>query len=529
MSKQINVQRARWIGVTSILPVVAGGVALGALLTSFFSPLGVALVGVLGGFCALGSLFLLSTRVHQGAREIPTQKKTFIFLALLFFALGAVSLRMSVLQESFISPPLQRAVGQIASLRGVIIEDPDARDSSVMLAVEVSEVNGVPAKAKVRVSVDRFSEFFYGDEVRIRGIPTVPESFATESGALFDYRHYLLAHGITYEIKQAQVHTVGHGKGTFIIASLLEVKRLLSHQIGVILPEPKSALLSGLLIGEKQSLGKHITDLFRNAGVVHMIVLSGYNVSLVARAIQKVCESFLPRALGFIAGGIGLVAFAVMTGASETTVRASIMALIMLVATALRRPSDALRVLTLAAGIMLFLNPYLLLYDLSFQLSCLATFGLILLSEPVAQFLKFIPEKFGFREVVASTIATEIVVAPILIVSVGQVSIVSVATNLAVLFAVPWTMLFGFIATILSFVSVFLAFPFTFLAYGLLNYILVVAMWFGSLPFAIITIPPALGTFVLIILGVLYAVAGWLLFRFRQSIFLIHPKRKKAS
>lgn len=507
----------QWTGVASIPPAIAGGIALRAFFSSLFDPLLVALAFLLISISSSIALFLMMGRSPRAR-----------FLGILVFvSLAAllVSARTMVLEESLVSPSLAAEAGKIAHIKGIIAADPDARDTSVILTVKVMTVNDAPSSGKVRISTDRFTRYLYGDELDIAGVPTSPKEFTTDAGTAFDYPHYLLAQGITYEIKNARIGVVAHGKGNKIVSTLLSLKQALSRQIGVILPEPKSALLGGLLLGEKQSLGKDITTAFRNAGVVHMIVLSGYNVSLVARVIQKICEVFLPRTLGFFAGGIGLIAFAIMTGASETTIRASIMALIMLLATALRRPADALRILILAAGMMLFLNPYLLLYDLSFQLSCLATFGLILLSEPIAKLLTFIPEKFALREVAASTIATELVVAPLLIISVGQLSLVSVATNLAVLFAVPWTMLFGFIATILSFVSTWLAFPFTILAYALLNYILVVAMWFGSLPFAIITTPPEVGIPVLIGLGTLYAVLGWLVFRFRQKIFFIkHTK-----
>ncbi|MES2014621.1 MAG: ComEC/Rec2 family competence protein, partial [Patescibacteria group bacterium] len=226
------------------------------------------------------------------------------------------------------------------------------------------------------------------------------------------------------------------------------------------------------------------------------------------------------------AGIVGIIAFAIMTGASETTVRASIMAILVVVATALRRPADALRLLIVAATAMLFLNPYLLLYDLSFQLSCLATFGLIFLSAPIAKYLTWIPEKFSLREVAAATIATEIVVAPLLIISVGQLSVVAIFTNLLVLCAVPWTMLFGFIAVCISFLSIALAFPIATLTYGLLSYILTIAIWLGSLPFAVINIPPEMSGIALLVLAILYATLGWFLFRFRQKIFLMRSTKK---
>ncbi len=499
-----------------ILPAIACGAALGALFSSLFSPSLVSLV-----FGILGSAFLILVFFFR-SRTFP------VFLAILCFSALLVCARMMALQESFVSLPLDAKIGAKATLVGVVAADPDVRDTSTILTVRVEKVGDTAASAKVRVSVNRFSEFTYGDRVHVDGIPTIPKSFLTDSGAPFDYRDYLLASGVTYEIKSPRVSVLSHGNGNRVVAALLSLKHILSDQINVILPEPKSALLGGLLLGEKQSLGTAITTAFRNAGVVHMIVLSGYNVSLIAKALEKVLQVFLPRMLSLTAGILGIIAFAIMTGASETTIRASIMAILVIIATALRRPADALRLLVVAASVMLVLNPYLLLYDLSFQLSCLATFGLILFADPIANHLQFIPKQFGFREAAASTISAEIVVLPLLVATVGQVSIVSVATNLLVLFAVPWAMLFGFIATVISFVSVIAAFPLTAIVYGLLAYILSIAIFLGTLPFASVFIPPAFSGYILSVIALLYVVAGYFIFRFRQKIFLTHSFKNKT-
>jgi hypothetical protein len=75
-----------------------------------------------------------------------------------------------------------------------------------------------------------------------------------------------------------------------------------------------------------------------------------------------------------------------------------------------------------------------------------------------------------------------------LIFSVGQVSLVSLFTNILVLGAVPYAMLFGFIAALVAFVSYGLALPFTAVAYVLLTYIIHISVFMSSLPFASVTL-----------------------------------------
>jgi len=137
------------------------------------------------------------------------------------------------------------------------------------------------------------------------------------------------------------------GQGNPVMSQLIRAKSKFMDAVDVSIPEPESALLGGLVLGEKHSLGAEITDSFRRAGIVHTIVLSGYNLTIVARALMWLF-SFLPALLSGFAGALGIVAFTLMTGASATAVRAAIMALIAILAKLVHRDYDIKRALFLA-------------------------------------------------------------------------------------------------------------------------------------------------------------------------------------
>ncbi|MBI3573923.1 ComEC/Rec2 family competence protein, partial [Candidatus Kaiserbacteria bacterium] len=162
--------------------------------------------------------------------------------------------------------------------------------------------------------------------------------------------------------------------------------------------------------------------------------------------------------------------------------------------------------------------PYLVLYDLSYQLSVISTLGLTLFSNPLAKKILFVPEAWGFREIVSTTVSTQLTVLPLLILSVGQVSVVSLFTNILVLPAVPFAMLASFIASLIALLSQALAFPFSAIAYGLLHHIISVSVWFGNLPFAAIPVSQNATWLTLSILACVYA--GVFLF------FAIRTKQK---
>jgi len=412
-------------------------------------------------------------------------------------------------------PVLAPLAGSRVALEGVVVRDPDWRESSGRLTVLPERINGSDVRDTKRVLVvaDRFTDVSYGDRIHAEGVVRAPEAFETDTGRTFDYPKYLWAHGISHEIAFANIEVRERGAGNWIVSGLLAVKHTLVYGIERALPEPHAALAEGLLLGEKQSLGDRLYDAFVASGLVHIIVLSGYNVALVINAILFISLRVLPRMAGYGIAAVSVVGFAIMTGASETTVRAAVMALFMMTARVLRRPAAALRGLLIASALMALWNPFLVLYDLSFQLSILATFGLIVFSDGIAVRMRFIPKTFGLREIVSTTLATQITVLPLLVLSIGAVSLVFLPANVLVLPAVPVAMLASFTAAMAALLLPFAAFPFSLVSYGILAYIVSVSVFFGTLPFALVELSPGIAWGALGIITLAYAIVGFLFVR----------------
>ena len=138
-----------------------------------------------------------------------------------------------------------------------------------------------------------------------------------------------------------------------------------------------------------------------------------------------------------------------MTGASATVVRAAIMALIAVSGKMFGRSYSAPRALLVAGFFMLIENPKILIFDPSFQLSMLATIAMIYAVPIVDRYLSrgALAKWDKFREILSATISTQIFVLPFLLYSMGNISVVSLFSNILILAFVPYTMLVGFIAT----------------------------------------------------------------------------------
>ncbi|MEX0917261.1 MAG: ComEC/Rec2 family competence protein [Candidatus Paceibacterota bacterium] len=451
---------------TWVLYFFIGGFTSGVLWRSFFD----------FGYAFPFFLLLLAGSIFIFFFLWKEKRMLFVSLVLFTVALGIV--RFDVADQDRGHPLLDARVKAQVLLGGIIIDEPDERDGSVKYVFKSSEYD-----EKILITADLYSKLSYGDEVVVSGVLQKPENFESENGKVFDYVSFLSKDGIHYQLFFPEIEKVGEGKGNPIKSVLFSLKEKFLKNIKRVIPDPEAALLGGLVVGAKQSLGSELQDDFRKTGIIHIVVLSGYNMTIVANTILK-SLFFVPQTAAISLGAVAIVLFAIMTGASATIVRASIMALLVLLARATGRTYAINRALFIAGFFMVLHNPKILAFDPSFQLSFLATLGLIHVSPLIEKKVLFIPEKYGIREVVIATISTQIFVLPFILYLMGEFSLVALPVNLLILFFVPVTMLFGFLTGVVGFVSTILSLPFAWIAHALLSYELWVVDIFAKLPFS---------------------------------------------
>ncbi len=377
--------------------------------------------------------------------------------------------------------------GERVSFVGVVVDEVEKKDSYSVLHVAFldGETN---VKTIFRVNVSKYPEFEYGDVVEVEGVVKEPEQFVTDYGRIFDYKKYLMKDNIHYVLKYAKVKKTGEFKGSKFFAKLLSLKKSWLKSVSRLLPEPEASLAAGVILGVKSSLGNYWLDAFRKTGIVHIVVLSGYNLTLVANNLVRVV-SFLPKIFGLGLGAFGVVLFAVIVGGGATVVRASIMAIIGMFASFINRPYLLLRALIFAGVFMVLWNPFVLVFDPGFQLSFLATLGLIFGSDYFKNKLSFITDKFDLREIVSATFATQLAVFPLLLYKIGFVSLIAPVVNVLVLPLVPYAMFFGFVSGLIGILNFYFALPLAFVAHILFSYMFFVVGFFAKFSFTSVGLP----------------------------------------
>lgn len=461
---------------------LAGGVALGSS-------------GAAGVHAALASALCALAIALCARAGLVRSEVGLIVLALITCALGIVRSERVVEQYEADGSALQARAGEQVVLEGVVAASPDEREGRTLYTVDVVDSN-----ARIMVIAPAYPALSFSERVEVVGELRSLAPFASEHGRVFNYPRYRAVTGVHFDLFADSVRSRGPEPEYAPLARVLyRTKESFLAHIESVIPEPASALAGGILLGEKRALGEELTESFRRAGVIHIVVLSGFNVTIIAEFI-RLSLRFLPLVAQVSVSSVLMILFALMVGGGATIVRATIMGLLAMLARATGSVYLVTRALILAGVVMIWWNPFILLYDPSFQLSFLATLGLIHLAPVCERFLTLIPSILSLRAYAAITIATQLAVAPFLLYQMGEISLVAVLANMLVLIAVPPAMLASFVVGCLA----YLIAPGTLLlsvvgaiAYALLAYIIGIASWLGSVPLASVSVPPF--SFVLVV------------------------------
>jgi len=461
----------------SILVAVVAGFASGVFLKSVFVFNWPVIVFVLIIAALLGSAaFLKERRVYAlGA----------IFCFLATFGMMRASFAETPLPSGFASHVKERV-----SYDGIVVADPDVRDANQRVQIRVS--SGGETAIMLAVA-PRSLVVAVGEKVRVSGTLAVPEPFATDGGRIFRYDKYLERDGVRFMLNFAYLRVVQGASWYSLPAALARVKHLFLGGLQATLPEPYASLAGGIVIGGKSGLGSDLQDAFIRSGLVQIIVLSGYNVMVVAEWVMAgLARTRLPKRWGAVASALAILIFVGIAGASATALRAALMAFIALYARATGRSYAASRALLLVVFLMILWNPLYLVFDPGFGLSVAATAGIIWLAPLLEVFFSFVKNAF-WKNAVATTLAAQAAVLPLLLYDTGNLSLVSIPANLLTMPMVPLAMGFSALAgfagiifsSLLPLLGIILAFP----AYLANAYLIFIAQESAALPFAAFILP----------------------------------------
>jgi competence protein ComEC len=275
-----------------------------------------------------------------------------------------------------------------------------------------------------------------GDLVRLDGKVSVPEP-GDGFGA------YLTHAGFVAELEASDAVRVGPSD-VAPVRWAQEARDLARRSFATLFPARESGLLLGLALGDDSSLDPAVERDFRASGLSHLLVVSGGNVAMVLAPIVALGAALhLSRWPRFVLAGGTVAAFVVLTGAEPSVLRAGVMAGISLVGVLAGRPRSTASTLAGAVLVLLVLDPTLV-WALGFQLSVVATAGMIALATPIAERLRFLPRPVALAA--GATLAAQLAVTPLLLASFHEVPLSAIAANVLAFPSVAPAMLLGLAA-----------------------------------------------------------------------------------
>ena len=327
---------------------------------------------------------------------------------------------------------------------GIVAAEPDVRDTDTRLTIDTYHIgsgqDSYPVTGAIQVYVPHYATYRYGDDLLLKGVledPPLSDSFS--------YKQYLERQGIFGAMYRPAIDVVGQNQGNHLLAALYSLKGRLQQALYAYLPEPQVGLVQGVLLGTKAVISDELKNDLTQTGLTHVVVVSGYNLVVVATLLQRLTEKRLRKNLALLVALGGVVVYTLMTGATPPVVRAAIMVSMTLLAHAAGRDADALTSLLFTAALLAGFDPQIL-WDISFQLSFMATLGLVLLSPPLERVMAFLP--LGIGTILATTFAAQVMTLPIIALNFQRISLISPLANLLVQPAIPAVMLLGAIVAI---------------------------------------------------------------------------------
>jgi len=478
----------RRFGLTPLI-LTAVGYILGVLLGNFFTGAKYFwFLIIFLSFFGLASLFYFILQRNRGSIALA-----FFFLA--FLSLGITRhLRARLLPPDEISRYISFPTSKRSRIIGVVVSIPKraSEKTDFVLACEKLIADEreilVTGKAQVFQYTAEPIQINYGDRLNISGRLSTPP--ARTNPGLFDYRKYLSYRNV-YSLfsvyKSEDIERLERARMSILRFVISRVRQRIDSVIKNTLPQLESSILAGVMLGERSGLSRDIQGIFTDAGVLHTLAVSGLHVGLVLFIFYAFFRAVgIPKKTTYFLAIMVVILYAEVTGGRPSAIRAAIMATCGLVGVLLERDKHLYNSLALAALIILLVNPFTL-FDVGFQLSFMATLGILYLTPHFLDYFHFRKPHRLITYILSSLSVSAgalVGVYPITAFYFNKISLIALLSNIVVVPQVGLIIAVGFASSILGLFSQDIA-----QAINITNRLFIIVLikcigFFASLPFS---------------------------------------------
>lgn len=395
---------------------------------------------------------------------------------------------------------------QFITFSAEVVREPELLVDAQRLVVRSRKIHGL-----VQVQLPLQPRYSVGDQFEISCTVRKPEPFEG-----FRYDRFLERYHIGAVCYYPSATFIGSHSS--IQRSLFLMKRRLMTSVQKSLAGPEHTIVLGSMFGLKRAIPKHMMNDFSITGTSHLLVISGLHFVLLIGIMTAILKQLsIPRRFNIPIIIVALLLYLVCTGCQASATRAVIMGSSPLIAELLGRNSSSLRLLIVSATGMLLVNPLLLLYDVGFQLSFLASAGIIVFQEWFEQRCTFITAFCGIRSGFATTVAAISTTWPIIGYAFNTFSLVAFIANVVLVPLMSLVMVFSIITICIAQFSEQLASWVSLPLYFLIHLMVDLVQWFARFPHASIHLPEMSAT---VVCGILICISvfGWRVIRSKQQV-----------
>lgn len=453
-------------------------------------------------------LWLIWKNRKEQLKMYHIQKTVRGILLLAFFCLGAF--RFTAAEHIFLRvdeiPP-----GSRIHLQGKIIKkEQKAQQCAYYLKnvqLRVGKAVLHPGRVVVYWEHDRFP---VGGQIGAQG-KMEPMKEASNEGA-FDqkqYQHSLGVSVVCYPDAMELLAAKGLQPGEFLYRQKCRIREVYAQTLN----QKDAGVMSAMILGDKSLLEDEVKDLYGNAGISHIMAISGLHISILGMGLYRLLRrgrcGYLISAFG---GGSAVLVFCIMSGMGMSSVRAGIMFALFLGAEVSGRSYDSFSALAFSAVLILWKNPHGM-YHAGFLFSFFAVMGVVGIrgllggrKEAKAGGGKRGKGRkkwfSGVLETGKTSMAVQFTTLPLTAYFYYEIPVYSVFVNVLILPFAGILMVCGILGGLAGAVGLPLYGAFLFPCHMILRFCQQVCLWFGGLPFSgwVTGKPP------LFLLGIYYAV-----------------------
>lgn len=276
-----------------------------------------------------------------------------------------------------------------------------------------------------------------------------------------------------------------------------------------------SPIFYAMFFGDSDYINEEVINEFRLTGLAHIFAVSGLHIGVLSLFLIKLLEKLKANnVLKLIVTAIILFLYCALCEFSPSVLRATIMVLCYLLADIFGRKKDRFSVMCTAAFLILLFNPYAI-FEISFQMSFAAIFGIILYSKSIKQKLKFLPDWISSS--CAMSIAVNITLLPFMLYYFGYASIVFLAVNLLLLPILSLLYILAFFSVIIGLIIPY-AYYLTFVVSMVMYIMVLVNSLFANISITGINIQIGLALMIIYLAAVI-----------SSSRFVLIPKKTKRA